>query len=858
MVSRYLHGPSSNIRVCKADGAGYNPASFVFGGIVDAIIAEKPKRKPKAPPFDYSQKGCDVCPLKETWGTLRTPRMPMSGNKVDPDILVMGEAPGRNEDLEGKIFIGQSGRLLRQEIPSKFIERLAFQNTVRCRPPENRTPTAIETHCCSTYLEEDVERLSLKAILGTGNVPLHSFFPEAVITKIHGVRFPVKVGTRTLWYYPVFHPAYVMRDDGGKVRPIFENDMKRFFREVDRWDPAIIVPLSPDNVIVPATREEAETLISKMQRPVAVDLETTDLYPYKINAKILTASFSDGRLTISFPVDHPECFNPWGLPLLLDTIRKTPWIAHNVNFELSWFQFYAPGEVFRNYDDTMAMARLYFNRETLLSLEVLSTIFLGTNVKKVVNVSAKKITIYSLEQVLKYCGLDTMATALIFHMLKGKVDKAGYQRFLAAIGSVVGMELQGLPISLPTAKLLKEQWSAASAQQVEDVKAMQQVVAFTRDNDKEFNIASARQLATILDHYDGVELPRTAKGALSTAKAGLVEVAKTNTLARAVLDYREATKLESTYIDHVLEVPAIYPDGMLHPGYTVLFTATARLSSTNPNIQNFPRRRNGDIRNMIESPPGYVFLAFDYAQLEARVLAMASKDRVLCESIINGRDIHADWRDNLLNLFPDYIYRVMELHDLDDTADEKTLLKAARDRVKNQFVFASFYGSSASSCADLMGVPLGILEDLAVQFWDEFKAVKRWLKARRSEYQETGEMRTLTNRIRYQILYKFNEPVNTPIQGTAADIVADAMNDMTALSYKLKDPHLHPRVQVHDDLMFLVPDDDRLEYYIETIHPVLTKLRFDWQIVPLAVEAKIGTKWGELQEFAAFKGEYHK
>jgi DNA polymerase-1 len=305
-------------------------------------------------------------------------------------------------------------------------------------------------------------------------------------------------------------------------------------------------------------------------------------------------------------------------------------------------------------------------------------------------------------------------------------------------------------------------------------------------------------------------------------------------------------------------VPILYPDGMLHPGYTVLHTATARLSSTNPNIQNFPRRRNGEIRNMIEVPKGYVFLAFDYAQLEARILAMATKDKTLCQSIINSRDIHGDWRDNLLHIHPDYIDIVMEREKVSLDVDEKTLLKIIRDRVKNQFVFASFYGSSARSCAEAMGLSLGVLEELSTMLWSEFPDVKKWLKSKRVEYQATGAMKTLTDRVRYQILYKFNEPVNTPIQGTAADIVADAMNEMMVLSRYRKDPFLHPRIQVHDDLTFIVPDSPKLEYYVNTISEVLTKVRFPWQTVPLAVEAKIGTRWAELEEFAVFAGEYMK
>lgn len=830
----------------------------------------KPKKsKLKIQELLPTEIGCDFCSLKSTWKMNLTPRIPLSGNTKTADILVLGEAPGKFEDAEGESFVGNSGKELRSHLPSRFKDRLAFQNVVRCRPEENRTPTPAEVHCCATYLDEDVENLTIKAVLGAGNVPLHKFFPEAQILRIHGTRFPVKLGNRVVWYYPVFHPSFVLRTDkdygGSKIRPCFENDLERFFAEVDQWEEPKIFDLSPDKVIIPRTREDAEALIARMVGPIAVDVETTDSRAnkeipraYAYGARLLTAAFSDGQTTISFAIDHPEWQNPWGLSLLLDTIKSRRWIAHNCNYELTWFRQADPAGNYTNFDDTMALARLYHQRETLLSLELLSKIHLGVNVKKVVKVNAAKINQYSLDEVLRYNGLDAMATAPIYHKLHDKVDQEAYRRFLGAIDATTGMELLGLPVCLQTAATFKVEWEGIAARQEEDIQQLVEVEAYNRDTGTKFSISSPRQLAKVLDTYSGVDLPLTAKGNLSTNKAVLSQLSETNTLAKAILEYREAVKLVSTYIDAILSVPNVYPDGMLHPGYTVLHTATARLSSTGPNIQNFPRRHNGEIRNMIQVPDGFLLMPFDYAQLEARVLAMASEDKELCAGIINKRDIHGDWRDRLVEIYPNYIDVVIEKERVKSNVSDEKLLKILRDRVKNQFVFASFYGSSVHSCAEAMGLPLKVLEQLAGEFWTEFSGVKRWLQARRREYKRTGQMTTLTQRIRYQILHKSNEAVNTPIQGTAADIVAEAMIELVQLSRKMKDPYLHPRIQVHDDLTFILPDDQDLDSRIDTICQVMTKVRFPWQTVPLAVEAKVGTKWGEVEEFALMTGDYVK
>jgi uracil-DNA glycosylase family 4 len=812
--------------------------------------------------IDPAHLGCDFCALKDEWEKLRTPRMPPCGNTASADILVMGEAPGSREDLEGEIFIGASGRLLRAALPAKTEHRLMFQNTVRCRPPGNRDPLPKEVYACSVFLEQDVENLPIKAILGTGNVPLHKWFPETSILKVHGTKFPVQLGQKVVWFFPIFHPAYVLRQNqdggGGKVEGIFGTDIKRFFAEVDQWPKPVIYNLQPEMVRVPGSYAEARTLLAEMDDPIAVDLETTGLHPYQFDAKILTASFSDGNITISFSVDHPDGPTDWGLKLLLETVRSRLWIAHNANFELNWFRYFGGNEPFWPFEDTMALARLYHQRETLLSLEVLSRIHLGVNVKKIVNVDARKISSYSLEQVLQYNGLDTMATAPLWHLLHDKVDKTNYRRLLGAIDAVSGMELQGLPVNQETAQGFKTEWEDIATGKADVAKQFVEVEAFARDTGAEFNIGSPKQLAKILTDYSLIDLPLTAKGNRSTNKKVLGELAHSNSLVKTVLDWREATKLNATYIEHVLEIPQLYPDGMLHPGYTVLHTSTGRFSSVNPNIQNFPRRQHSEIRNMVEVPPGYVLIAFDYGQLEARILAMASKDHMLCSSILSGRDIHGDWRDNFLYLFSPWIEIAMQRERIPADVDEKTLLKVLRDRIKNQFVFASFYGSSAGSCAEAMGVPQSVMEDLAIQLWEEFPGVRRWQKQKRTEYETTGEMRTMTNRVRYQVLYKHNEPVNTPIQGTAADIVTDALNEMVELSRREKDPFLHPRIQVHDDLSFILPDSNDLEHYVETISSVLTKVRYPWQIVPLTIEAKIGTKWGELEEFAVFTGPYNR
>jgi DNA polymerase I-like protein with 3'-5' exonuclease and polymerase domains len=190
-----------------------------------------------------------------------------------------------------------------------------------------------------------------------------------------------------------------------------------------------------------------------------------------------------------------------------------------------------------------------------------------------------------------------------------------------------------------------------------------------------------------------------------------------------------------------------------------------------------------------------------------------------------------------------------------ETKEEK-LLKAGRDNIKNDFVFASFFGSSAKNCAENTGAPLYIMQELAEDFWHTFKGVRSWIKAQRGEYRSTAAVQTLTGRRRYGIMMG-NEPLNTPIQGTAADIVQMAQNELCELSMEEDDPYLMPRINVHDDLTLILPDDSRAEEYIRRAGQIMVKRRFDWFVVPLVVEVNIGYNWADVSEVCKITGEHY-
>jgi len=822
-------------------------------------------------------RGCDHCPLNADRDKLKSPRMPVDGPAA-ADILVIGEAPGEDEDRQGRPFVGNAGKLLRQYLPRRHGERLALTNAVRCRPTagrSNRAPTVAELHACSLHLEASVTGNRYKAILGLGGVPLSRVLTGATITQVHGLRFPVQIGTRVLWYYPAFHPSFILRSGGDDPRapapslPLLENDLREFFRTVDQWPDPVIERPDPNAVICVTSEQQARGYLAKMTDPLGLDIETNDLRPNTHKSEIMTAAVSDGSTTMAWPVRHPRGANGWGLPLLLEAARERRWIAHNAGFELAWLREHAKRyhaaprgagaaapaawcadwRPAAGFDDSMAAARLYQRRESCLNLGILTRLYCGTDIKTLSTIDTNNISGENLDDVLKYNGLDAWGSWRIFMQLWPQIDDANYQALLATIQSVTEMHLVGLDIDQAAANQLHDHWQQRAAAAAAHAATVYEAKQYVEQEHREFSIGSPAQVGEALVKYGRVRLPKNRDGTYKTDEHTLTTCCPDNPLALDVLAYRHANKLDETYCQAYIQAPGKYPDRRIHPVYSTCLTRTYRLSAEDPSIQNFPKRRDHELRRPVVPPAGCIWAAADFGQLEARVYAMASRDQELTRSIIEGRDIHSYWLDQILDRYPPYAERLRQKTGSDDR-------KAWRDVIKADFVFSSFYGSTARNVTDRTGIPQDIATTVLGDFWDQFSGAARWLKTQRQQYRDSGCTRDLLGRERYGLMTG-NEPVNTPIQGTAARLVLDGQNELHQLSRELQDPHLLPLINIHDDICWALPDANELiTVYVEEISKILTKVRYKWQIVPLMIEWRIGTNWADLEPVYEHTGDY--
>ena len=349
---------------------------------------------------------------------------------------------------------------------------------------------------------------------------------------------------------------------------------------------------------------------------------------------------------------------------------------------------------------------------------------------------------------------------------------------------------------------------------------------------REFNINSPKQLGAVL--FDELMLPfgKKTKSGWSTNADVLDKLRGKHPIVDEVLEYRMLTKLKSTYADGLLKV--IAPDGRIHTSFQMTVTATGRLSSTEPNLQNIPIRRSlgAQIRNMFVASPDKVLVDADYSQIELRLLAHISGDETMRAAFLSGEDFHTVTASNVFNV----------------PIEEVTPTLRSRAKAVN---FGIVYGISAFSLAQDIGVYQNEAKAYMDAYLSKYHGVRDYMKNIVAQAKADGYVETLYKRRRYLPELKsanfnmrsFGERValNMPVQGTAADIIKLAMVNVYR---RLRDEKLCAKLilQVHDELIVECPAEEA-----ERVRAILCE-EMEHAVsltVPLTVEANIGHSWAE-------------
>ena len=440
----------------------------------------------------------------------------------------------------------------------------------------------------------------------------------------------------------------------------------------------------------------------------------------------------------------------------------------------------------------------------------LATNFLGINVDDADAGSCAEAVWYlqaELEQELKKQGMDKL-----------------YREIELPLCSVLyRMEKEGIAIDQPQL----EQFSVMLKNRISDCEKL--IFDYAEGA---FNINSTKQLGELLFEKLGLPPVKKTKTGYSTNADVLEKIKGKHPIVPAIMDYRMLTKLKSTYADGLMRV--IGTDGRIHTTFQNLVTATGRLSSTEPNLQNIPVRTDlgAEIRKMFVPKPGYVLVDADYSQIELRVLAHIAGDKTMQDAFSGGMDIHTVTASEVFHVAPE-----------DVTALQRRHAKAVN--------FGIVYGISEFSLADDIGVSRHQAKDYIENYLATYHGVRDYMKHVVEEAGQQGYTRTMYGRRRYipelkNSNYNIRQgaeriALNTPIQGSAADIIKLAMIHVDEALRK-EYPEAKLLLQVHDELIVECPETIAQQVADLVSREMEQVAKLD---VPLLAEAKWGRSWFE-------------
>ena len=514
-------------------------------------------------------------------------------------------------------------------------------------------------------------------------------------------------------------------------------------------------------------------------------------------------------------------------------------IMHNAKFDLKVLYNTGFTKIFDGckYYDTMVTAWLINPERTGrngYSLEYLGETVLGLKGIEFSDIVQKGQTFADvpLEQAYRYAAEDADFTYKLGLKLREpfEADKSN------TLKKLLMMEMQVLPVltkmELTGIHLDGKALNNYSKELTKAIGLIEQNIY--KEVGHEFNIASPKQLQTVLFEERHLKAGKKTKTGYSTDTSVLEELAAIDPVPRMILEYRELAKINSTYVE---TLPTLTDsEGRIHTDFVQTGTATGRLSCREPNLQNIPVRTEAGrkIRSAFTAPQGKVLISADYAQIELVVLAHLSHDKNMCKSFIDGTDVHKATAALIYNVPPEHVTPEMR-------------------RTAKTINFGVIYGMSAFRLAN----DLGISRTQAAQFIDNYFTmyadVDKFIKDTVAAAEQTGKVTTIFGRSRPVIGINSRNKVekaaaeriavNSPVQGSAADIVKKAMISISQALEESKSP-AKLLLQVHDELIFECPDDKAT--IDATIALIKEKMEGAVELcVPLRVSIEYGTNWGE-------------
>jgi len=574
-------------------------------------------------------------------------------------------------------------------------------------------------------------------------------------------------------------------------------------------------------------------------RSFAFDLETTSLNAMSAQLVGISLSPAPGE-AYYIPVGHVgfEQMEQLQLEYAIDRLKPPledttlAKCAHNGKYDITVLAEY--GVTVNNLTfDTMVAA--YLLSEKSLGLKALAFSKLGvemTPITALIGSGAKQIPMsqVTVDEVKDYSCADADMTRQLAELLKPELQPGLWSLFaeveMPLVPVLVHMERNGVALNTE----LLRQMAQRLGEQLLKLEA-----EIYNNVGHQFNINSPRQLGSVL--FEELKLPsgRKTKTGYSTDASILEELRGTHPIIEYILEYRQLAKLKSTYID---ALPSLinHKTGRLHTSFNQTRTATGRLSSSDPNLQNIPVRGElgKQIRQAFIAPPGSSLLTGDYSQIDLRSLAHLSQDQGLLDAFKQDEDIHAATASRLFGVAASQV-----------TADMRRVAKTVN--------FGVIYGMSGYGLEQATELSRAEATQFITAYFEKYSGVTQYLESTKQQARDTGYVETLLGRRRS--IPEINSDnrqireaaermaINMPVQGTSADIIKVAMVN---LYREMQKRQLKSRMllQVHDELLFEVPQEE-MEEMCQLVPKIMsTALELS---IPVKVDIKTGNNWGEMK-----------
>ena len=693
---------------------------------------------------------CVKCRLHETCRTVKV----QSRGSESPQILFVGEAPGAEEDMQGKCFVGPAGELLMQAIKEYDLTPCFITNTVRCQPPGNRVPRVDEVNACFPYLAEEIKRLKPKYIVTLGNVALKALTGKEGITSYSGTIVKEIGGMKV---FALYHPSFILRVPG--MLPKFEMHL-RGLRDLIQGES------KEDSIKVQeVVFDEAAYLLDAMEGPIAFDYETSGLYKWQ-GGKVRAVGFSNGEKT--FVVNAEEGVEELMKEFLKSDVEKC---AYNSAFEIRWsLDEYGVAPKNLRYDP-MLMHHL-LDENSSKDLESVASKYLGVNKWDIGGLMLDNGWGYGtipFKHLVDYCGKDAYYTQKLSLFLNKElqsnqmVNQAYWNLLLPLAKTCAGLERTGIKIDTKWASKNDEFYENRQTSLMKKMVRMDVIKSYSkqkREKNKkfEFNPGSSPQIRDIVFGSLGMTSEKTTKkGGLASTDQDVMEKLKDrHPFISTYMDWKNINTKRNNFL---IKFPTFCDkDSFIHPSYNPCGTVTGRLASSNPPAQTFDE--DPRIRGMVVSRfKGGSLIINDYSQLELRLLASEAEEERLLEAFAKGKDPH--------NITTEGIFG-------------KGFTKAQR-MIGKTINFGIAYGISAKSLSSKFNVDYETAEGWLDHFWKSYRKVNIWMEKMYSSVKKDGYIVSRFGRVRHLpeilntqdkwLLARLTRQAgNFPIQSQGADI----------------------------------------------------------------------------------------